>query len=354
MLRERLFQILLSPFTLVYGLLIALRNGFYQYGLLKSAEFSIPVIGIGNLSLGGAGKTPHVEYLIRLLSPFLNIATLSRGYKRKTRGFRIVNRDDSAVTVGDESLQYFLKFRGIKVAVCESRSIGIPMLLQRHDEIQSIILDDSYQHRSVTPALNILLTEYRRPYTRDFLMPSGRLREWRTAAHRADIVIVSKCPDQLSQEEQDALKKELNLAPRQQLYFSRYRYDQPYELWNGVRRPLEDFDEVVLLTAIANADYLTEYLEHKVERIHTMHYEDHHYFSPHEVSLMKLQLEQISSEKKAIITTEKDATRLILHRDYIVREQLPIYILPAYVDFLGDSGEVFNQNIKDALLAFKA
>ncbi|MCL4153106.1 UNVERIFIED_CONTAM: hypothetical protein GTU68_053341, partial [Idotea baltica] len=171
---------------------------FYDSGILKSTSFNVPVISVGNLSVGGAGKTPHVEYLIMLLQDYLNVAVLSRGYKRKSKGFRWVNRKDQVTQTGDEPLQFKRKFPETAVAVCESRNIGIPMMLQGKKDIQTILLDDAFQHRSVVPGLNILLTTYDEPYTRDYLLPSGRLREFRSSAKRADVIIVTKCPDDIS------------------------------------------------------------------------------------------------------------------------------------------------------------
>jgi len=352
-MRPLFFRILLAPFTAIYGLAITVRNGLYSNGLLKSAKFNIPVIGVGNLTMGGAGKTPHVEYLIRLLSSYLNVSTLSRGYKRKTKGFKIVDQSDTALTVGDEPLQYFLKYRNTKVAVSESRSIGIPLLLEKYPQTHVVLLDDSYQHRSVHPALNILLTEYDHPYNEDILLPAGRLREWPAGADRADIVIVSKCPDEIPIEEKSVFRANLSLKDNQKLFFSKYIYGDLYHLLDGHKRSLNDFDEVVLISAIANESYLMQHLTNEIETVHTMTYEDHHLYSPHEMSLLQQQYDQLASSNKAIITTEKDATRLVLHREFIIEKKLSIYILPAQVTFLWNEGVAFNTVIRDALLNFK-
>ncbi len=355
MIRERLIQILLSPLSILFGLGIILRNSLYDWGILKSASFNLPVIGVGNLTLGGAGKTPHVEYLIRLLSPYLQVATLSRGYKRKTRGYRLVRKGDNSLSVGDEPLQYFLKYPQVKVAVSESRSIGIPMMLSEHPGIQVILLDDSYQHLSVTPGLNILLTEYHAPYSEDILLPSGRLREWRSGADRADIIIVSKCPESIDSDASKAMKERLGIKSYQKLFFSKYIYGPPYHLINGSRHLIRNFDSIILLTAIANESYLKSHIESLVPEVHTMTYEDHHVFSPHEISILKQQFEILSESKRTgIITTEKDATRLILHREYIQEHQLPILILPIQVQFLSDDGAQFDELIQEFLINFKS
>lgn len=348
-----IFKVLLSPIAALYGLVITLRNGLYSSGLLKSARFNLPVIGVGNLTVGGAGKTPHVEYLIRLLSSYLNVATLSKGYKRKSRGFRIVNRNDSALTVGDEPLQYFLKYPYTNVAVSESRSVGIPILLNQYPETEVVLLDDSYQHRSVDPGLNILLTEYNHPYIDDHLLPSGRLREWASGADRADIVIATKCPADLTREAGVAFRERLNLQSHQRLFFSKYIYGDLYNILDGHRQSLPALEEVILVSAIANEAYLLDYVESIVPAVHPISYEDHHLYSPHEVSLIHQQYEQLTTFKKAIVTTEKDATRLILHRDFIIEKQLPVYILPVQVSFLWNEGVNFNTTIRDFLLNFK-
>ena len=210
MSRFWLVKILLIPASLLYGLGIALRNIFYRFGLLKSVEFSVPVISVGNLSVGGTGKTPHIEYLVWSLKPFLQIATLSRGYGRKTKGYREVRFYDKARDVGDEPLQFKRRFRDLIVAVSESRTFGIIQLLNEYPQLQTILLDDAFQHRSVDPGLNILLTEYDKPYTRDFMMPSGRLREFKSAANRADIIIVTKCPKEFSEDDRNAMIRELS------------------------------------------------------------------------------------------------------------------------------------------------
>ncbi len=353
MIQVFLVRVLLFPVSLLYGIGILIRNGLYKTGVLREISFNIPVIGVGNLTLGGAGKTPHIEYLIRLLSPYLQIATLSRGYKRKTKGFRLVKPGDNALDVGDEPLQYFLKYPKVVVAVSESRSIGIPFLLEKAPSTQVILLDDSYQHLSVKPHLNILLTEYDRPYSEDFLLPVGRLREWRNGADRADVIIVSKCPENLSNAEISEWSDRLNIKSDQKIFFSKYVYGPLYHIIDGHRVTLSSFDSIILLTAIANEEYLMKYITANIANVQTMIFEDHHMFSPHEISLLKLTFDQIPEERKAIITTEKDATRLALHHEFILNRKLPIYILPLKVEFLGDDGPGFNALMKQQLLEFK-
>jgi tetraacyldisaccharide 4'-kinase len=203
MIQNVLFKILMAPFSLLYGIGVSLRNTFYKTGVLKSISFNLPIISVGNLSVGGAGKTPHIEYLIRLLKDYLNVATVSRGYKRKTKGFLFVKPKMNAEQVGDEPLQFKRKFQDVAVTVSESRTFAIPEILGEHPDTQVVLLDDAFQHRSIKPGLNILLTEFSKPFTKDFLLPSGRLREWRSAYQRADVVVVSKCPREVTQEEKE-------------------------------------------------------------------------------------------------------------------------------------------------------
>ncbi len=354
MIQLRLLQLLLSPFALLYGLAVALRNLFYHVGILKSVSFNFPVISVGNLSMGGSGKTPHIEYLIRLLKDYIYIATLSRGYKRKTSGFLIGRPEMNAEQLGDEPLQYLRKFPDITVAVGENRAFSIPQILSLRPHVQTILLDDAFQHRAVQPGLNIMLTEYGRPFTADFLLPSGRLREWRSAYRRADMIIVSKCPDGLSQEEKDSMLNKIRPFPHQRVFFSTYRYSQPYYMLNPAYTGVLDREtDVLLLTGIANADYLVQYLEPLVNTVTHTAYEDHHYFEESELYQIQTQFKNLESGRKLVLTTEKDAMRLDLHRSRIMELQLPVFVLPVEVEFLFGLGPEFDQAIKDFLIHFK-
>ncbi len=352
-MRNLIIRILLSPLALIYGLGVSLRNFFYSKNLLKGVEFDIPVISVGNLSVGGAGKTPHVEYLIRLLKDYLQIATLSRGYKRKTKGFRIAQPGDTVIQIGDEPVQFLKKFPEVIVSVAENRMFAIPEMITNHPEIQTILLDDAFQHRSVKPGLNILLTQYQLPFTRDWLLPSGRLREWRTAYRRADIIIISKCPDTLTIEEKNRLKNEINPLPNQRIYFSKYEYSNPYKIFTEEAFQLKEYHNVLVLSAIANTEYLTSYLSSKVQNVRSLEFEDHHLFTNYDISRMERIFSTWEVDNKIILTTEKDAARLELHKKYLEEHQLPIYIIPATVSFLEDDATRFNEDVKDFLLGFK-
>ncbi len=354
MIQRRLVQILLAPFSLLYGLGISLRNAFYRAGLLKSMTFNIPVISVGNLSVGGAGKTPHIEYLIRLLREHIQIATLSRGYSRKTRGFLEVQRNNNAERVGDEPLQFKRKYPEVGVYVAEDRAFAIPQIMMGRSQTQLVLLDDAYQHRSVKPGVNILLTEYANRFTQDFLLPSGRLREWPSAYERADVIIVSKCPENLSEAEKQEIREEIDPLPHQQLYFSYYAYQAPYYQFNPrYRLQLDDKLEVLLICAIAKTDYLVNYLQSQSGNVRSLEFADHHYFSKEDISTLHRTFKNIDSNRKVIITTEKDAMRLELHREFLIKERLPIFVLPTEVRFHFDEGPQFDEMIRQYLLNFK-
>ena len=355
MKRNLLGRILLSPFTILYGLGVGLRNIFYDSGILKSTAFNIPVISVGNLSVGGAGKTPHVEYLIMLLQDYLNVAVLSRGYKRKSKGFRWVRTNDQVTQTGDEPLQFKRKFPETAVAVCESRNIGIPMMLQAKTDIQTILLDDAFQHRSVIPGLNILLTTYDEPYTRDYLLPSGRLREFRSSSKRADMVIVTKCPNDLSASSIKKYRNELSPNENQKLFFSSYEYGDPYYMYNpSLRKKLTRETKVILLSAIANVEYLLDYLDVNADIVQLLKYEDHHYFKETEIILLEKIIAEINDPNTIVITTEKDAMRLDLHRKRILDNKIPIFALPIKVKIHPENDQDFDKSIKDFLLNFTA
>lgn len=354
MVQQFLFKVLLSPFSFLYGLGVGLRNQFYSWNLLKGVEFNLPVISVGNLSVGGAGKTPHIEYLVRLLKEYLEVATLSRGYKRKTKGYLMVHPKMNAEQVGDEPLQFKRKFQDVTVAVSESRALGIPLLVSDKPETQVVLLDDAFQHRSVKPGLNIMLTEFSHPFTRDYLLPSGRLREWRSAYQRADVIVVSKCPREVSEAEKVAMIEEIKPLEHQQIYFSYYDYAKPYYIFDPryVAQLAPDVD-VLLICAIARTEYLSSYLDSQANHVSVLEYEDHHFFTKYDVARLKEHFDRMESSKKIIITTEKDAMRLEMHYPYIKENKMPIFAIPVEVKFHFEEGPKFNHQVKQYLLDFK-
>jgi tetraacyldisaccharide 4'-kinase len=343
----------MAPFALLYGIGVTVRNMAYRYGILKEINFNIPIISIGNLTMGGTGKTPHIEYFIQWLTQYINLAVLSRGYKRKTKGFLKVMAQNNADQVGDEPLQYIRKFPESSIYVSESRVLGIPRIISLNPEAQLILLDDAFQHRAVKPGINILLTEYSRLFTADFLIPMGRLREWRNAYKRADIILVTKCPRPLTTVEKNNIQQGIKLLENQRIFFTTYHYKPLYHLlYPQLEINLQANMHALVICAIANTDFLLDYLNSQVSSVKILEYEDHHDFTSHEIAQLKSQFEAMEVENKIIITTEKDAMRLEKHLHYLRNEQIPVFVLPAFVSFLGDEHQ-FQEIIKDYLLKFK-
>jgi tetraacyldisaccharide 4'-kinase len=354
MLQSWIASVFLSPFALVYGAAVSFRTFLYRTRLLRSSRFDVPTICVGNLSTGGTGKTPHIEYLIRLLQPYINVSVLSRGYKRKSEGFRMVEPQDSVLDVGDEPLQFKLKYPSVPVAVSERRAYAVPQMLYRHPDIQAILLDDAFQHLAITPYLHILLTEYDFPFVKDFLLPAGNLRDWRNTHQKADIIVVTKCPQDIQLSEKQLFIDNIKSLSHQKIFFSYFDYDKPYRLFDpSVSFDLDAETEVLLVCGIARTEYLVSYLSSVVKSVTTLKFEDHRLFSNYDVAQFKRLYEGLTAKKKVIITTEKDATRLNLHHAYIRDNQLDIYVLPVEVNFLFNEKEDFDKTIKQALLDFK-
>jgi tetraacyldisaccharide 4'-kinase len=292
----------LLPFALLYGLIMIVRNYLYDLRILKSESYPFPVICVGNLSVGGTGKTPMIEYLLKLLIPDYKVATLSRGYGRNTKGFRLVTIKETADKVGDEPLQFKNKFADAVIAVDENRRRGIAKLRQEHDS-KVILLDDAFQHRKVKAGLNILLTRYEDLYENDFMLPTGNLREPVLGADRAKIIVVTKCPENLSVEQQEVIRNKLKPRNYQHLFFSYISYNN--YVFNGKEKiEVQDLinKEVTLVTGIANPSSLCEYLKDSGIAYTHLNFPDHHKFSSEEIREM--------SKSSFILTTEKDFMRL--------------------------------------------
>ncbi len=334
------------PFALLYGIVVFLRNKFYDWEIFTSIEFSLPVICVGNITVGGTGKSPHIEYLIELLSPMYKVATLSRGYRRHSRGFRLANDQSDAREIGDEPFQFKSKYPQIDVAVAEERMTAIPQLLQLRQDTQIILLDDAFQHRTVRAGMNIVLTDYGRRYTKDFIMPFGLLRESRSAASRADLILITKCPDTITPQEKQALIQEINPQAHQQIYFSSIQYKQLYPLTSFGISPTKD-TEILLVTGIANPSSLKEKLESQFKAVYSLSFKDHHYFSYDDLNEMNEAFQHLKSEHKIIVTTEKDAARLMLLKDKINELQLPFFAQSIGIELLFNEQEKFNQHILD-------
>lgn len=330
-------RLLLYPFALLYGALMWWRNRMYDSGFFSSVRFSVPVISIGNLSTGGTGKTPHVEYLVRLLQYRYRVATMSRGYKRRTQGFILAGDDANALRIGDEPMQYKLKFPELAVSVAEERMTGIPALLQRRPDIDVILLDDAYQHRSVKAGLNILITDYSRPFFKDHILPFGSLREGRGASRRADIIIVSKCPATLSQAEAASIRASIKAGSNQRVFFTGLQYMSPYDFFTGA--PVDLLSKNLLLVCgIARPEPLQAFLKNIAKDVHTLTYKDHHYFVSADLEEIKNTWDNWSAENKILVTTEKDAARLRLLADKLMEWGVTIVVIPIEVVVLFNAG----------------
>jgi tetraacyldisaccharide 4'-kinase len=347
----RSFRYLLFPFSLLYGAVVWLRNYLYNKNIFKSASFNFPVVCVGNLAVGGTGKTPMVEYLIRLLQPRYHVATLSRGYKRKTTGFAIADEATTALEIGDEPMQFHQKYPGVTVAVGEERLVAIPQLLHSRPQTGVIILDDAFQHRQVKAGLNILLTEYRNLYTRDLMMPAGDLRDVRSSNKRADIIVVTKCPGSLSVQERDELVKEIKPAPSQSVYFTDILYAQPYHLFSRQPMNFTAETEILLICGIANPRPIKDFLAKQVHTYEMLRYADHHIFSISDLEDIQKQFAAIAATNKMILTTEKDAVRLQKFEKEIAH--LPIGVIPIEHAFLFEQGAAFNSQVTDFVASFK-
>jgi tetraacyldisaccharide 4'-kinase len=339
------FRILLLPFSLVYWLVIFIRNWMYNKKILHSTSFALPLICVGNLSVGGTGKSPMVEYLVRLLKDQFKCATLSRGYKRRTKGYALANETSNALDIGDEPMQFHIKFPGIPVAVGEERLNAIPQLLHDRPETQVIILDDAFQHRAVRAGLNILLTDYNNLFTRDFYLPTGDLRDLKSEYKRAEIVVVTKCNPDLSGAEKEKLIKEINPQPGQSVFFTAVEYSQPYHILTRAGLSFTESTEVLLVSGIANPRPLKSMLEKYSKTYHMLQYPDHRIFTIDDLREIRKKFHAIESVDKIILTTEKDAVRLVKFNTEIAG--LPLYVIPVRHHFLyGEEGR-FGQLVLD-------
>ena len=341
----------LRPLSWLYGLGVGFRNFLFETGILKSQTYATPVISVGNITVGGTGKTPHVEYLIRLLKDKTNLAVLSRGYKRKSSGFVLADNNTTIYDIGDEPFQMKQKFPNITVAVDKKRTRGINRLIKGEagKDIDVILLDDAFQHRYVTPGINILLVDYHRLIIYDELLPSGRLREGAGSKNRADIVIITKCPVNMKPMEFRVLTKAMALYPYQQLYFSTYTYEGLERLdgqeCTGGLESLAD-KHVLLVTGIASPEQMKLDLQSYAKDIRPLAFADHHQFKEKDIRLINETFSELPSPK-CIVTTEKDAVRLRTVeglRDEVLQH---FYVLPIRIKLMLDQEKSFNKHIID-------
>lgn len=335
--------ILLLPLTMWYAIGVAVRNLLFDLGVKRSVSPDVPTIGIGNLRVGGTGKTPHTEYLIRLLAG-RRVALLSRGYGRATQGFVLADDSSTASQIGDEPMMMARKFPQLTVAVCEDRVEGVRRLMEMPQKPDVVLLDDVYQHRHIRPALNILLTEYGDPYCDDHILPFGNLREGRKGRRRANIVVVTKCPENLNDEEQQEMRRKLRLDDRQQLFFSHISYAEPVAVYDAVMPDV--VEEVVLVTGIAHPEPLVRYLGKKY-RVHHLRFADHHPFGADDCQRIIETYNSLKNSNAVVFTTEKDAARM---RDAEARrhlQSLPLFYIPIEVKL--ENGSLFDSVIQASI-----
>ena len=343
----------LLPLSWCYGFGVGLRNMLFEMGALKSKKYDVPIISVGNITVGGTGKTPHVEYLIELLKDHMNVAVLSRGYKRKSRGFVLADKDTPMTQIGDEPFQMKQKYPDIIVAVDGNRRRGIEKLIEGEAEKKAdiILLDDAFQHRYVKPGINILLVDYHRLVIYDELLPAGRLREPVKSKDRADIVIITKCPKDLNPMEYRVITKAMKLYPYQQLYFSTHEYDIPRlifpEMADG--EEIKSLDElrdksVLLLTGIASPQQMEHDLAPYTSQLTPLTFGDHYAFKKKDVERINELFASLSGQK-LIITTEKDATRLLTTEGLSDEVKKHLYVLPIHISMMQNQTDDFNNNI---------
>jgi tetraacyldisaccharide 4'-kinase len=345
-----MLKLLLYPLALLYGLAVAVRNRLYDFKILSSREFNIPVISIGNITIGGTGKTPHAEYLIKLLKQNYRVAALSRGYKRKSQGFRLVESSSTVDDVGDEPLQMKRKYPSVTISVCENRVEGIETLLEHKPVPDVVVLDDAFQHRRVTPGINILLIDYNKPLKDDYLLPLGRLRESKVQARRANIIIITKCPNEITPITRRILAMDVQLYPYQDLYFTTMVYGQLCPVFPEAR-PMDLFNNpgqmaILAVTGIAAPEYAIQHLSKITSEVESIIFPDHHNYSVQDIRKIMEKFDHLSNPKRIIVTTEKDMVRLY-QLELPAEMKNALYYLPVQVKFLDKEGKQFDKRILD-------
>lgn len=337
---------LLAPLSWLYAIVLNIRHWLYDCGLLKSQSFSVPTICVGNLALGGTGKSPHTEYLIRLLKDKAKVAVLSRGYGRQTQGYILADHDTGYQEIGDEPLQYHLKFDDIYVAVDENRCEGVENLLDFAPDIDVILLDDAYQHRKIKPGMNILLTEYYNIYSNDMLLPAGHLRDVKNAAKRADIIIVTKSPRVLLPYDKRDMINLIDAKPYQKVFFTYIDFQEltPINATAKITN-LQDMKSVYLFCGIANPYPLEDYLKRKYNTLITNYYDDHHCFTDNDIDVILDGFNSVIGKNKIIVTTEKDLMRLTNHSYLSKFDNVPLYTIPIEVRFNDNKEEEIFKNL---------
>jgi tetraacyldisaccharide 4'-kinase len=347
-------SIFLYPLALIYGLITEIRNFLYNTGLLPSVEFNIPVICVGNITVGGTGKTPHTEYIAGLLRSDFRVATLSRGYKRDTRDFRIASPSSPISEIGDEPMQIFRKFPDVLVTVDRDRVHGVKKILERNPDTDVVILDDGFQHRRITPGYSILLSDYERLFIRDEMLPFGNLRESKVNMRRADIILITKSPGNMSPIQRRLIVKEIDKAPYQNLYFTSFVYKAPVPLFEGNNPGIPDPElsgpencGIVLITGIANPQPLKDYLQVRFSEIIHLNFPDHHNFKEKDINSIINAYNELNSPVKYVFTTEKDAVRLREFSNFEEPVRSAFFYIPVDIHFLNNDKDEFDNLIVD-------
>lgn len=345
-------NIILAPFSWLYGSITAVRNWLYDRGILSSRSFNLPVISIGNLAVGGTGKTPHVEFILNLLKPGKKIAILSRGYKRKTKGFVLADKNSNSKIIGDEPFQIFSKNRDVIVAVDEKRVHGIDKLCKISPDLQVVILDDAFQHRQINPGLSILLTDFSNLYARDSHLPGGNLRESKKGSKRADILIITKCPVNISPIEMRLIEKEVKIKPHQSLFFSSYIYDEIKPVFPDYISEKMTYNKikktktgVLLVAGIVSPQPIVEQINQYTNSLQTLFFKDHHTFQRQDLRLIENKLNKMADQEKIILVTEKDAARIVSMAYFPESLKSMIYTIPIRVKILHDQEQIFTDKI---------
>lgn len=349
--RPNKWLLLLYPFSLIYGLVVYIRNLMFDYQVLKSVEFDIPVICVGNITAGGTGKTPHIEHLIRLLKYESNVAYLSRGYKRKTSRYILATQSSTAEEIGDEARQIRKKFPDIQVAVDRDRVNGIIQLMKGANDLDVILLDDAYQHRNVKAGLSILLFDYNRLPDKDYLLPAGLLREPVSAKKRANIILITKCPESMKPIDRRLIVKDFSLFPFQHLYFTYIKDELPKPVFKTVQKVMTREEiksmkpHILMIAGIANPSSFKNFVINYSTEIADLLYPDHYSYNEKDIDFIIKKFRAIESTEKIIFTTEKDAMRLekFYEIDNDIKERM--YFIPVTIGFLNEDTENFNQHI---------
>ncbi len=354
--RSTLAKLILLPLSKIYGVVTAVRNLCYNCNIIKSYSFDVPVVCIGNLAVGGTGKTPHTEYVVAALRDRFNIGILSRGYKRHTSGFVAATPQSTPNDIGDEPYQIYHKFgRKITVCVCEDRVAGIKRMLADDPSLNMIVLDDAFQHRRVKPDIAIVLTEYNRPYFNDKMLPYGRLRESAKNITRADIVIVTKCPNNIRPIDIRTFGKNLNLIPDQGLFYSRLAYEQTRPVFGGTPIRLDQLttnDAVLVIAGIANPKPFVRYVKSFDAHVKVNIFDDHHNYTRHDLELITERYNSLQGARKIIVTTEKDAVRLLNNPYFPKALKGALMYVPVHVDIMHtEPGETLRgETLRDEIL----